>query len=110
MGSPGRPGGGGWGGGRAVVVAGGSGGGGGWSGGRWWRLLGRAAGHAAGRRDGHGEADADEEALLGRVGQAGHDADDLAVPVEQRPTRVAGVDGRVELDEARERAATADRS
>ena len=36
------------------------------------------AGGAAGDVDGHGEADADEHVLLGRVDERGHDADDVA--------------------------------
>ena len=71
-------------------------------------LLGRASGDAAGGGDGDGEPDAHEEVLLRRVGQAGDDADDLAVPVEQRAAGVAGVDGRVELDQALEGLAGAD--
>ena len=58
------------------------------------------AGGAAGHVDRHGEADPDEDVLRGRVDQRGDDADDLAVPVEQRAARVARVDRRVDLDEA----------
>ena len=60
----------------------------------------RQAGGAAGDVDGHGEADADEDILLGRVDERGDDADDLAVAVEQRPAGVARVDRRVDLDQA----------
>ena len=38
--------------------------------------------------------------LLGRVDERGDDADDPAVAVQQRPARVAGVHGGVDLDEA----------
>ncbi len=62
-------------------------------------LLGPAGG-AAGGGDRDGEADPDEEVLVGRVGQGGDDADHLARPVEQRAAAVAGVDRRVELDQA----------
>ena len=48
--------------------------------------------------DGQGEADVRGVGELGRV-----DADDLAPRVEQRPAGVAGVDGRVGLDEVRSR-------
>ena len=61
-------------------------------------VLGQAGG-AAGDVDGHGQADADEDVLLGRVDERGDDADDPAVAVEQRPARVARVDRRVDLDE-----------
>ncbi len=37
--------------------------------------------------------------LVGRVGQRRHDADDLAVSVQQRSTRIAGVHRRIELDQ-----------
>ena len=63
------------------------------------RLLLGPAGRAAGGGDRDGEADADEEVLLGRVGQRGDDADHLPGPVEQRAAAVAGVDRGVELDE-----------
>ena len=58
------------------------------------------AGGAAGDVDGHGQADADEHVLLGRVDERGHDADDGAARVEQRAAGVAGVDRGVHLDEA----------
>ena len=58
------------------------------------------AGAAAGDVDGHGEADADEHVLLGGVDERGDDADDPAVAVQQRPARVAGVHGGVDLDQA----------
>ena len=38
--------------------------------------------------------------LFGRVGQRRDDADDLAIAIEQRAAGVAGVDRRVELDQA----------
>src|SRR6476619_1864344 len=52
--------------------------------------------------DGHREADADEDIVLGGVDERGDDADDPAVPIEQRSARVARVDGRVDLDEVGE--------
>src|SRR3954452_19041585 len=58
------------------------------------------AGAPAGAVDRNGEADADEHVLLGRVDERGDDADDRAVVVQQRAARVAGVDGRVDLDQA----------
>ena len=54
---------------------------------------------------GHGEAHALIAARLGEDG--GVDADDLAVHVQQRAAGVAGVDGRVGLDEVLELAAGA---
>src|SRR4051794_35998355 len=53
-------------------------------------------------RDRDREADADEKGLVGRVGQARDDADDLTGLVEQGAARVAGVDGGVDLDEVLE--------
>jgi hypothetical protein len=61
------------------------------------------AGRAAGGRDRNGEADPDEEVLVRRVGQGGDDTDHVPGPIEQRAAAVAGVDGRVELDQAFER-------
>jgi hypothetical protein len=59
-------------------------------------------GDVAGGVDRDGEADADVATFgrgpLGQRGDGGVDADDLAVRVDQRPARVAGVDGRVGLD------------
>src|SRR3954466_9343751 len=52
--------------------------------------------------DRHGEADADEDALLGRVEQARDDADHLAVERDERPARIARIHRRVELDEVGE--------
>ncbi len=49
--------------------------------------------------DRHRKADADEHALLGRVEDAGDDADHLAVAVDQRPARIARIGRRVELDQ-----------
>src|SRR5689334_12774091 len=57
---------------------------------------------ARGILDRHREGDADEYALLGRVEQAGHDADDLAVGGDERPARVAGIRRGVELDQVGE--------
>src|SRR5262249_39293784 len=55
-------------------------------------------GHDAARRvDGNGEPYA-HRAARGAVDH-GVDADDLAAAVDERPPRVAGVDGRVGLDE-----------
>src|SRR3954449_4055768 len=55
---------------------------------------------AAGDVDRHREADADEDVLVGRVVERRDDPDHAAVAIEQGPTRVAGVDGGVDLDEA----------
>src|SRR6478735_7287356 len=66
------------------------------------------AGAAGGGGDGHGEADPDEEALLGGVGERGHDADDLPTAIQEGAARAPGVDGRVELDEAVQRRAALD--
>src|SRR5687767_4365006 len=60
------------------------------------------AGGAGRVLDRHGEADADEHALLGRVEQAGDDADHLAVRGDQRPARIAGIRRGVELYEVGE--------
>ena len=57
------------------------------------------AGRAAGDVDRHGQADADEDVLLGRVDERGDDPDDLAVAVEERTAGVARVDRGVDLDE-----------
>ena len=54
--------------------------------------------------DGHREPDADEDPLLGRVQDARHDADHLAVHRHQRPAGVARVGRGVELDEIRQEA------
>src|SRR5690606_22227754 len=52
------------------------------------------------------EPDADEPAALAaRGGDGGVDADDLAGHVDQCTARVAGIDGRVGLDQARQRPA-----
>src|SRR6266508_3491736 len=63
-------------------------------------LLGRpvTAAGGDGRADGYGEAHADERARRRRVGQRHHDADRLALAVDQRSSRAAGVHGGVELD------------
>ena len=58
-------------------------------------------GGTAGGADRDREADADEVAVARRVRERGDDADHLAAAIEQRPAGVAGVDGRVELDQAR---------
>ena len=63
-------------------------------------LVRRQAGGAAGDIDRHGQADADEHVLLGRVDQGGHDADHLPIAVDERPARVARVDRGIDLDEA----------
>ena len=62
-------------------------------------------GRTAGGADRDGEADADEVAVARRVGEGGDDPDHLAVAIEQRPSGVAGIDGRVELDETFQRLA-----
>src|SRR4051794_16530684 len=62
--------------------------------------VGRKAGGAAGDVDRDGEADPDEHVLLGWVHERGHDADDPAIAVEQRPAGVPGVDGGIDLDQA----------
>src|SRR6476620_2722796 len=51
-------------------------------------VLGQSRG-AAGHVDGHGQADADEDVLAGRVDECGDDADDAPGPVEQGPARGA---------------------
>src|SRR5690349_7760502 len=58
------------------------------------------AGCAAGDLDRDGEADPDEHVLPGGVDERGDDAHDPAVAVEQGTTRVAGVHGGIDLDEA----------
>ena len=60
----------------------------------------RRTGCAARHIDRHGKADADKEILVGRVDDARDDADHLAVAVEQRAARIAGVDRGVDLDQA----------
>ena len=57
---------------------------------------------AGGILDRHREADADEHALLGRVEDAGDDADHLAVGGDQRAAGVAGIGRGVELDQVGE--------
>ncbi len=57
------------------------------------------AGGTAGDIDRHGETDADEDLVVGRVDERGHDADDVAVPVQQRSAGVARVDGGIDLDQ-----------
>src|SRR4051812_16068631 len=49
--------------------------------------------------DGHGEADADEYALLGRVEEPRDDANDFAVERHQRAAGVAGIHRGIELDQ-----------
>src|SRR5690349_18813907 len=58
------------------------------------------AGGAARGLDGDGEADPDEGAPAGGIGEPRDDADDLAVTVEQRTTGAARVHRGVELDQA----------
>src|SRR5438477_11160602 len=70
-----------------------------------WRLAAAATGD--GRSYRYGEADADEGAGAGRVGQRDDDADRLAFAVEQRATGAARVDRRVELDQSGDAAAVA---
>src|SRR5512132_636299 len=65
--------------------------------------------NAYGRRsvlDRHGEADADEHALVVRVEDARDDADDLAIHRDERAARTAGIGGGVELDQVGEQALT----
>src|SRR5208283_6041249 len=61
--------------------------------------------HAARRVDGDGKADPDEYVLACGVEKRGDDAYDLAVPVDEGPSRIARVHGRIELDEALQRRA-----
>src|SRR6266566_1397981 len=58
------------------------------------------AGSTAGDVDRHGEADPDEYVLAGRVDQGGHDPDDGAAAIDQRPAGVPRVHRGVDLDEA----------
>src|SRR6266511_2181549 len=58
------------------------------------------AGCAAGDVVRYRQADRDEDIVLGGVEQGRDDAHDLAVGVEQRPARVAGVDGGIDLYQA----------
>src|SRR5258707_5374626 len=53
--------------------------------------------------DRYGEADADEHALLGRVEQAGDDADDLAVGGHQWAAGITGIGGGIELNQVGEK-------
>ena len=53
------------------------------------RQYGGQAGGAAGDVDRHDEADPDEDVLVGRVDEGGHDPDDAAVAVEERAAGVA---------------------
>ena len=63
------------------------------------RLIRRRAGRAARHGDRHGKADADKEILLGRIDQPGDDADHLAVAIQQRAARIAGIHGGVDLNQ-----------
>src|SRR5215204_2868633 len=67
----------------------------------WWSLRWLVAATGDDRHaDGHGEADPDEEPVVGRIGDGDDDPDHLAGGVEQRTARAARVDRRVELDQA----------
>src|SRR5450756_2517565 len=59
-----------------------------------------SAAAARGGRDGHGEADTDEELVPGGVEDPDYDADHLSITVEQRSARISRVDCRVNLDQA----------
>src|SRR5436190_20623743 len=54
--------------------------------------------------DRHREADADEDALLGGIHDAGDDADHFARGVQQRAAGIAGVRRGIELDKVAEHA------
>src|SRR5689334_9631324 len=68
----------------------------------WLGSIRGQAADTAGDIDRHGQADADEHVLLGRVDECGDDADDRAGAVEQRAAGVAGVHGGVHLDQPRQ--------
>ena len=50
--------------------------------------------------DGGGKSDADEGTSRGRIHDGGHDADDLAIHVDQRPAGVARIGGGIKLNQA----------
>src|SRR5437870_4753143 len=66
-------------------------------------LIHRDAERAARGIDRDREAEAAEDREPGRVRDRGDDTDDVAVAVEERPARVPGVRGRIELDETGQR-------
>src|SRR3972149_3650543 len=57
------------------------------------------AGGPARNIDRHRKADADKDILLGRIHDPHDDADHLAVAIKQRTARVAGIHGRVYLNQ-----------
>ncbi len=64
------------------------------------RLIRRQAGCAASDIDRHGKAYADEDVLIGWIGDPDDDSDHLPVAVEQRAARIAGVHGGIDLNQA----------
>lgn len=63
------------------------------------RLIGRHTGAATCNVNWHGKTNADKETLIGWIRQAGYNADDLPVTVEQWPAGIARIDRGVNLDQ-----------